>query len=123
MMIIKGTYETPAIAFNAVEGSLLIEGKSLPENSVEFYAPLLSALENYNNNPADFTYIDFKLEYFNTGSSKCILNILRLLQRIHTNKGNVTINWYHDEDDDEILEIGQDYSRIINVPFNFKIIQ
>ena len=61
--------------------------------------------------------------FSNSISDKCILNILRLLQRIHTNKGNVTINWYHDEDDDEILEIGQDYSRIINVPFNFKIIQ
>ncbi|PJB14604.1 MAG: nuclear pore complex subunit [Flavobacteriales bacterium CG_4_9_14_3_um_filter_32_8] len=123
MIIIKGTYETPTIAFDALEGSLLIEGKSLPENSIEFYEPLLNALENYNNTPADYTNVDFKLEYFNTGSSKCILNILRTLQHIHTTKGNVIINWYHDEDDLEMLEIGQDYSLIINVPFNFKIIK
>jgi hypothetical protein len=119
---IKGTYETPAIEFNAGEGNLLIEGRSLPENSISFYDPLLNALESYMDNPADFTIVNFKLEYFNTSSSKCILNILRILQKIHSNKESVTINWYHDEDDEEILEIGQDYSLIVNVPFNIKVI-
>jgi hypothetical protein len=121
-IIIKSTYETPAIEFYPKEGKLLIEGRSLPENSTSFYSPLLEALENYNNNPASFTTVDIKLEYFNTSSSKCILNILRILQKIHSENESVTINWHHDKDDEEIIEIGQDYSLIINVPFNIKVI-
>ncbi len=121
-LVIKETYETPGIKFSAKNGSLVIEGRSLPENSIKFYEPLLNALEDYSTNPADKTTVDFKLEYFNTGSSKCILTILRLLQNIHSVNENVTINWYHDEEDVEILETGEDYSRIVNIPFNIKVI-
>jgi outer membrane translocation and assembly module TamA len=120
-MIIKGTSETPTIEFNPSKGNLLIEGRSIPENSIDFFAPLMDALEGYNTPPSSFI-IDFKLEYFNTSSSKCILDVLRKLQSSQSEETAVTINWHYDEDDDEILEIGQDYSHIIEIPFNFKMI-
>lgn len=119
---IEGTSETPTIKFNSTEGYLLIEGRSIPENSISFYEPLLNCLKEYNNNPIPNTKVDFRFEYFNTSSSKCILDILRVLQTIHTGSSDVNIDWYYDEDDEEILEIGQDYSHIIKVPFNLKVI-
>jgi hypothetical protein len=121
-IVIKGTSETPTIEFNSKEGYLLIKGRSIPENSIEFYDPLLKVLERYNDRPSPFTKVDFQLEYFNTSSSKCILDILKQLQNIHLGNAEVAINWYYEEDDDEILEIGEDYSNIINVPFNLKMI-
>ncbi len=119
---IDGTSETPTIKFNFTDGHLLIKGRSIPENSISFFDPFLEVLDNYADNPLPYTEVDFKLEYFNTSSSKCILDILKLLQKIHLGDGNVNINWYYDEDDEEILEIGQDFSHIINVPFNIQVI-
>ena len=119
---IKGTPEKPAIKFNPQEGYLLIKGRSIPENSIALYESLINALEIYVVNPSPSTKVDFHLEYFNTSSSKCILDILKLLQMIHTGGNELNISWFYDEDDDEILEIGEDYSSIISVPFNFEMI-
>ena len=119
--VIKGTAETPTIEFNSDKGYLSIKGRSIPENSIDFFEPFLKVLEDYTENPLAQTEVDFHFEYFNTSSSKCILDILRLLQKIHLGKNNVNINWYYDEDDEEIQEIGNDYSHIINVPFNIKV--
>lgn len=119
---IEGTPETPTIEFNSTEGYLLVKGRSIPENSIEFFTPFLEKLDNYVSSPLAHTEVDFQLEYFNTSSSKCILDILRLLKKIQTNGGNVTINWYYDEYDEEILESGQDYSHIIDIPFDIKVI-
>ena len=119
---IEGTAETPEIELNCETGLLVIKGRSIPENSINFFGPLLEKLGEYIKNPSDQTKVDFHLEYFNTSSSKCILDILRLLQKLHEEGNDVTIDWYHDEDDEEIEEIGQDYSHMINVPFNIKVI-
>ena len=119
---IKGTAETPEIELNCEKGCLVVKGRSIPENSISFFEPFLEKLGEYVSNPSPQTKVDFSLEYFNTSSSKCILDILRLLQKIHVGGNEVTIDWYHDEDDEEIQEIGGDYSHIINVPFNIKVI-
>ena len=112
------------IEFDTTKGYLLIEGRSIPENSIDFFEPFIEFLENYSKTPLPLTEVDFRLEYFNTSSSKCILDILRLLQKIHLDEDSqIKINWFYDEDDDEIQEIGQDYSHIINVPFNIKLIE
>ncbi len=59
----------------------------------------------------------FSLEYFNTSSSKCILDVFKKLEAIHKGKNEVIINWYYEEDDEDMLEAGEDYESIIRVPF------
>ena len=119
---IEGTEETPSIEFDANEGRLLIKGRSIPENPIAFYAPLIESLSNYHKSPSSKTKVDFQLEYFNTSSSKCILEILKQLQTLSAGGNSVEVDWYYDEDDDEILEIGEDYSNMIKIPFNLKMI-
>jgi len=58
-----------------------------------------------------------KLEYFNTSSSKCILDVFKKLEMIHKAKNDVEIKWYYEEDDEDMLEAGEDYESIIRVPF------
>ena len=120
--IIEETIDTPLVVLNFSEGSMKITGKSIPENATNFYNPILNAIDKYKEAPAEKTLVEFHLEYFNTSSSKYLLDILRQLQVIYTEGNNVEINWYHDEDDDEILEIGEDFSSIVNIPFNIKMI-
>ncbi len=114
---IEATPKTPSVKFNNETGVMEIKGRSIPENSIEFYKPLVDWLEVYAKNPLKKTQVDVHLEYFNTSSSKCILDIFKKLEAIHKAKHEVVINWYYEEDDEDMLEAGEDYESIIRVPF------
>lgn len=116
-LVIEGTPKTPTIKFQPEDGKLLIQGRSIPENSIEFYKPLIDALEGYASSPKEVTNVEIVLEYFNTSSSKCILDVFKKLERINTEKDGVVINWHYEEDDEDMLEAGEDYQAIINIPF------
>ena len=116
-IIIEGTPKTPTIRFDVSEGIFEIKGRSIPENSVEFYKPLIDWLENYKETPLDKTVVNIRLEYFNTSSSKCILDVFKKLEAIHKAKNDVVVNWFYEEDDEDMLEAGEDYESIIRVPF------
>ena len=116
-IIVEGTPKTPGVKFDAESGILEIKGRSIPENAIEFYKPLVDWLEAYAKNPLKRTQVNIQLEYFNTSSSKCILDVFKKLEAIHKAKNEVTINWYYEEDDEDMLEAGEDYESIIRVPF------
>jgi hypothetical protein len=110
--------KTPFILLNP-EGKLEIRGKSIPENSVEFYQPVFSWIENYMGSPAGSTVLDVQLDYFNTSSAKILADIFRKLEQLNeTKKTLVTINWHYNDQDDDMLEAGEDYKSITHVPFN-----
>ena len=111
---IEGSPKTPTVNFNSNEGTLEIKGRSIPENSIEFYKPLIDWIEQYSRSPQSSTSVNIQLEYFNTSSSKCILDLFKKLEAI---KENIIINWYYEEDDEDMLEAGEDYDAIINIPF------
>ena len=113
---IIGTPKTPTVTFEA-NGKLEIKGRSIPENSVEFYKPLVDWLEQYLSSPAPLTEVAIKLEYFNTSSSKCILDVFKKLEAIYKSGNEVVILWHYEEDDEDMLEAGEDYQSIIKVPF------
>jgi len=116
-LLIEGTPKTPSIRFESEQGLIEIKGRSIPENSIEFYKPLVDWLEKYSENPGQLTKVNIQLEYFNTSSSKCILDVFKKLEAIHKAKHEVIINWYYEEDDEDMLEAGEDYESIIRVPF------
>lgn len=116
-LTIEGTPKTPTIKFDPETGKLLIQGRSIPENSIEFYKPLVDLLEGYTSAPKENTKVDIVLEYFNTSSSKCILDVFKKLEKIKSNGSEVIINWHYEEDDEDMLEAGEDYQAIINIPF------
>ena len=121
---IEGTPKTPTISFDIQGGVLEIKGRSIPENSIEFYKPLIDWLEKYSGKPKADTVVNIQLEYFNTSSSKCILDVFKKLEAI--NKGgqsSVVINWHYEEDDEDMSEAGEDYQAIINVPFKMVMVQ
>ena len=116
-LTIEGSPKTPTIKFDPESGKLLIQGRSIPENSIEFYKPLVDSLEEYSGSPKSKTNVDIVLEYFNTSSSKCILDVFKKLEKINSDGSEVVINWHYEEDDEDMLEAGEDYQAIINIPF------
>lgn len=112
---LEGTNKTPQLDFNANEGRFLIAGRSIPENSIEFYKPLFEWLDNYVSQAKSNTILDVKLEYFNTSSSKCLVEIFRKLEALQQKNDNVLINWFYEEDDEDMQESGEDFQEIIDV--------
>lgn len=114
---IEGTPKTPTVNFIALEGIIELKGRSIPENSIEFYKPLIDWIDDYGKAPKESTTVNIQLEYFNTSSSKCILDVFKKLESIHGDGNKITIKWHYEEDDEDMLEAGEDYQAIINIPF------
>jgi hypothetical protein len=114
---IPSTSKTPAIKFDAQKGLIEIKGRSIPENSAEFYKPLIESLNKYSPSPGLTVQADIFLEFFNTISSKCVLDILRRLETIHIKGNKVVIKWYFEQDDKDMQEAGVDFQAIVNLSF------
>jgi hypothetical protein len=117
-LIISGTNKTPEVKLLAGTGVIEISGKSIPENSVEFYQPVFSWMESYFENPLPKTEARIILEYFNTSSSKCLLDVLRKLETLKSSgKSDVVVLWHYETDDEDMMEAGQDYDALVDLPF------
>ncbi len=120
-LIIEETKSTPRIEFDKNKGFFQIRGRSLPENVMVFYQPVIEWLQTYLENPNPTTVLIFELEYFNTASSKIVLEIIKLLKAPAANGIDVKVHWRYQEDDEDSLEAGQDYASLVNVPFIYSV--
>jgi len=111
-----GDYFIPKVEFNAETGICDIAGESLLEDTIGFYKPLVEWLEEYTalNKPLKF---NFRLTYFNTSSSKRILDILQVLKKAQDKGTNVVVNWFI-QGDSEIIEDIEDYKIIAKLDIN-----
>jgi len=120
-IFIKETTSTPEISCNIKQGLLQIKGVSLPEDTEGFYQELfdyLRANENYITEKK-FT-VSLMFLYLNTSSSAIVSRILQLMEQFDAEKKIITIRWYHEEDDDDMKEIGLDFK--MTTDLNFEII-
>lgn len=115
----KGSNTYPEVLLDPESGIFTIEGKSVPEDGKTFYAPVLKWLDDYFNQPAAETHFIFKLDYFNISTSKMILFILYKLNELKGKGHSVKITWYYKDEDDEMLEVGEDYEFMIDIPFEY----
>lgn len=116
-LIIEATDETPKIILDPSNDVFVFNGRSLPEDVVSFYSPVLNWLNEYAASPQSQTIMEFKMEYFNTASSKIFLDILLKLEEIHSNGNTLIIRWYFKENDPDMKEAGEEYAEIVEVPF------
>lgn len=110
------TADTPSVILDADRGIFEISQMSLPEDAVDFYTPILAWLKDYAKDPNPETVFNMKLEYFNTASSKQLIQILLLLQDMK-DKSNVLVKWYYKEIDEDMLSLGEEYKQIMKIPF------
>jgi len=106
--IIK-TDNTPNIIFDYESGFIEFDGKSYPENTFDFYNPLLEWLKEYFTDKAqDKTTVSFKLTYFNSATTQILFDILDIIN--DGDKKELVVNWYYDGDNDNGLEDYEDIS-------------
>ncbi|MGF1585839.1 MAG: DUF1987 domain-containing protein [Bacteroidales bacterium] len=117
-LVTEGGKKTPTIYFDPEKRELRFEGRSIPEDTIRFYEPILKWIEKYvENEREDTTNLHINLEYFNTSTSRYLFGILKTLESYHVKGNPVHIHWYYEKDDLEMLESGEDYASILKIPF------
>ncbi len=114
---IAQTDDSPEVVLDRDGNQFEISGKSLPEDVVDFYQPVLDWLQKYKEDPLPKTDFAFRLIYFNTASSKLILDILVILEEIADEGHEVEVRWLSLESDEDMQEAGKEYEEMIEVPF------
>ncbi len=112
------TAKTPFIEFEG--GKLVIEGRSIPENPVDFYEPLIDEVKKYENKPCKKTVIDIHLDYVNSSSNRNLIKLLSHFEDIYKAGNDVIINWIYDDNDELIKDLGKDFKELLRIPLHLK---
>jgi hypothetical protein len=108
--------DTLAVDFNAETGVLALEGSSYPENPLDFFDPLIDWFTRYTQNIRGSLTVNITIDYLNTSSSKCLLDFLEMLDKYHQSGGAITLNWYYEEDDEDMQETGEELCEDLELP-------
>jgi len=114
---IIGTNDTPRVLLDPDNDIFEISGRSLPEDVVSFYQPVLDWLDDYKTHPIKKTDFIFKYIYFNTATSKLVQDILNRLESLNDNGHLVSVLWYYEQDDEDMYDMGLEFKENINLPF------
>jgi uncharacterized membrane protein required for colicin V production len=114
------TKNTLGVSFDAASGILELSGSSYPENTTEFFKPLIDWIQKYFLEVTGKMVLNIKIDYLNSSSIKYLSDMIDKLENYHKGGGEVELNWHHKEDDDDIKEMGEEIKE--DVSFKFTII-
>ena len=114
---IESSSDTPKVVFDSSLGIFEISNRCFPEDATHFFSPLLEWVKNYSIAANASSTFSFKLEYYNTASSKQLFKLFILLQEL-SKKNDVIINWYYSKSDTDMHLSGERYSKLLGFPFN-----
>ncbi len=117
---LKGAQDTPGVIFDLENNKFMITGRSFPADADKFYQQLIKWLDDYKNSgPQEPIVFEVKMEYFNTASAKLLLDTFFKLEDINESGTPVTIKWYSFEDDEDMIEAGEEFDEIVELNFEF----
>ena len=117
-LVLDKTEDTPEIILDKAGNKFDFSGTSMPENTKKLYQPVLDWIDKYIEDPNDETVVNFNMIYFNTSSTKSILDIMIQFEKLAKSK-MLIINWYFSEDDEDMYEAGIGFSKMVRFPFNY----
>lgn len=120
---IPATRSTPEISFVAETGELLLSGESYPENSFEFYQPVVAWLKRYLAYPDCRALLIVQLSYLNTGSTKVVMDVLDHMEDAHNNGRNVRVEWRCESDNDRAIETAEEFREEVSLPFEIVMVE
>lgn len=119
-LILQASKDTPEVNFNFNNGIMAMKGRSLSENSLQFFTQLFSSLETYlKTNPANNIVFELRFEYLNSSSFKLVVDLLLLTKKLTPPDKKPIVKWIYEADDEDILSLGQETARITGLKFDF----
>lgn len=114
---IQAGEDTPKVILDRDNNVFEISGRSLPEDALKFYQPILKWIKAYITNANPNTEFKINLEYFNSSSVKQLLEILILLEQLVGNDKTINVIWYYGVDDELMETKGRELKSLLNLPF------
>jgi hypothetical protein len=114
---VEARMDCPNVILDADIPKMEISGKSFPPDVFLFYDPVINWLDEYLKNPSKETVFELKLDYFNTASSKVLLDILFKFRELNNKGLSILIKWYYPDDDEDMMETGLQYAMMTRLPF------
>lgn len=111
---IRKTINTPEVRI--MPGRVEFKGRSIPEDSFEFYIPVIEHITNYIKSDVPYTEVIVYFEYINSSSKKFFATILNLFEKSYLNGNDIQVIWKYDEDDEAIYELGKDIESFTKLP-------
>ncbi len=118
-LVLDKTQDTPGVILDKNQGLFEFAGTSIPENTKKFFQPVSEWIDEYISQPNNETVVNFKMIYFNTSSTKSLLDIMIQFKELAKNGKMLIINWYFKADDEDMLEAGEGFSKMVRFPFNY----
>lgn len=119
-LILDTTDSTPAVYLDKSTGKFEISGRSLPEEALAFYQPVLEWINRYLDDPNESTTFVFKMDYINSASIRALNDILTLLEKLFLKGNKLNIEWKYNIDDSELRDTGEEFSEIYEMPFKIE---
>ena len=116
-LIVIQTEDKPWVILDSVNKVFEIGGKSLPDDSTEFYAPVLEWISEYIKKPNKSTHLICKFDYFNSSSARSLYQIFKVLEKIEQSDNEIKIIWYHDPGDKLMENKGNEFKTVLKFPF------
>jgi len=113
---ISPSEETPEVLFDASAETFVLKGRSYPEDSHQFYKPLLEWFEKYSENPCDKTNLEIELDYFNSGSVKKVFTLMYLVEDLMEAGNEAQVTWKYKKGDELSLQKGLEFKKFLEVP-------
>ena len=115
----QATNRTPEITLDEVTNTMVFKGRSLPENTKQFYEQVKAKLNAYKPSEGTEISIDVAFTYVSSASLIALLSIFKQL-KLHSERGcTLKINWFYEKYDDDLLSIGEDMQHLSEVEFKF----
>lgn len=115
---IPSTGSTPEIISNWAAGRLVMRGDSYPENSFEFFQPVIDWVERFLVEAGRPLQVDLFLLYLNTSSIRSLMEILDLLEAAHRSDKPVRVSWYYDQENERLAELAEEFKEDCTFPFH-----
>jgi hypothetical protein len=116
-LIIRPTDKSMAVDISY--GILSFTGRSILTDPKIFFDPISSWVGKYLKNPADETVVNIKLEYIDTSSTQSLYQMHRQLNSVRKKGLVFMVNWYIEEDDPEMKELGELIEQRLGVEFHY----
>jgi hypothetical protein len=115
---IEQTSDSPLVNLDTKKEYFEIKGRLIPEDPNKFFNPIIEWCENYIKDPNPQTTINLSIEYTNTSSSKALLQVLKIFEKLNMVDSSVSVNWFFVDED--MMETAQDYKSILKMPIRIK---
>ena len=115
---VEATIDTPKVVLDIEKSTFLIEGASYPEDAYDVYENILGWLRSTEASYNGELVCHFKFNVLSSASRKLVYEILLELEKAHETNKNILIHWHYEKFDEDMKEVGEDFSELVNLPFN-----